>query len=283
MSTEETNCIEEFCQDCTRSCCQSCTDSCTANCQDSCNQACSDACSNACSESCSGATCSCGSSTDTIFLPYLFTLGCALVTSIFLGIFQAFNSQGPIIMTIFGSVILAFNLTGIRIHRPNQQFSCNRMKNISRNSLSTKFGWFSINHSHHPPHLITAGHEFQFKKKFFCTGCYGILLGTAISIILGSVYLINGFDQQIISLIPLILPLTFLPITLRYLLPFKFPSNFKLIANSLLPIGCSLMLVYSDILFQNWVFNMSCVFLILTAAFLRSLVAQRRNNQKKII
>ncbi len=275
MSTEENTCAEECCQDCTRSFCESCTESCEENCQESCNQACSDACSNACSD----ATCTCGSTTENAIFPIAFALGSALFTAVLVGILQAFDSHGPILVTLFGSTFLAFNLSGIQITKSNRAYSCYRKNSLRVDSFSTRIGRLSIKHSHHPVHLIKSGHEFQIKNKYFCTGCYGILVGTIISVAFASYYLLYGLETYWVGIIIGILPFCFLPIILRYTLPYQIPSSLKFVANSLLPIGCSLLLLCTDLLFQNWSFNMVCVLLILTGAFLRGVIGQKTNRE----
>ncbi|PWI48086.1 hypothetical protein CEE45_08660 [Candidatus Heimdallarchaeota archaeon B3_Heim] len=138
----------------------------------------------------------------------------------------------------------------------------------------------SINHSHHPIHLIKSGHEFRFRGKYFCTGCYGILIGTIISVIIGISYIVNGFNTLWGEAVLLLIPLCFIPIILRYKLSYKFPSSAKLLANCLLPIGSCLSLIYTDFLYHNWILNVLVVLLIITAAFLRGVIAQKDNKLK---
>ena len=56
----------------------------------------------------------------------------------------------------------------------------------------------------------------------------------------------------------------------------------KLLVNCLLPIGSCLSLIYTDFLYHNWILNVLVVLLIITAAFLRGVIAQKDNKLKSI-
>jgi hypothetical protein len=176
--------------------------------------------------------------------------------------------------------ILAVSLSGIRLNSPYGKTTCNALSNRSTSLFTTKIGRISFNHSHHSPSLIEAGHEFQIKNKYFCTGCYGLLVGSIISVVIGTIYILNGIHTTWVSILPFIVPLCFIPIMFRYLLPYKIPSSMKLIANSLLPIGCCLLLIYTDVLFYNWAYNVFIVLLIISAAYLRGIIAQIDNKER---
>ncbi|MHA2139800.1 MAG: hypothetical protein ACW98G_18100 [Candidatus Hodarchaeales archaeon] len=280
MSSSENTCCQGCADSFSQSCGESCTASCEENCQESCNEACSDACSSACSNACSNATCTCGSTTEIAIFPLLLAFGGTILSSIVLGVLQAFDSHGPILITLFGSTILAVSLSGIRLNSPYGKTTCNALSNRSTSLFTTKIGRISFNHSHHSPSLIEAGHEFQIKNKYFCTGCYGLLVGSIISVVIGTIYILNGIHTTWVSILPFIVPLCFIPIMFRYLLPYKIPSSMKLIANSLLPIGCCLLLIYTDVLFYNWAYNVFIVLLIISAAYLRGIIAQIDNKER---
>ena len=271
MSSSEDNCAQNCCNNCTESFCQSCTESCSESCETSCENACNQACQNACAN----ATCTCGSDTTTELIMFISTLILPLIGAIILGIFHAFDSRSPIFLTLLGSSVLAINLTGIQIGRKHSYSSCNVRNNSEIRRYKTYFGRLVINHSHHPRHLILRGHEFKLKNKYFCTGCYGILIGTLFSIIITSFYLIYGFDSTIAGWFVILAPFCFLPILFRYSLDYEFPTYLRLIANSLLPLGGCLLLIGVDVLYQNWHLNVMIVLLIVFSAYFRGFVVRK--------
>ncbi|MHA2318739.1 MAG: hypothetical protein ACXAC6_13405 [Candidatus Hodarchaeales archaeon] len=273
MSSSEDNCVQECCNDCTASFCQSCSDSCSENCEESCGNA----CNTACQDSCSSVNCSCGSESTTGIITLIFTLILPLISAITLGIFQAFESQGPIFLTLLGSSILAINLSGFQINRKNVSSVCKLQENQVSSKFVSKFGKFQIKHSHHSHVLITRGHEFNLKNKYFCTGCYGILTGTIISIFLTIFYLVNGLSPSLAGWVIFISPICFIPIILRYSVKYKFPTPLRFLANALLPIGGCLLLIGMDALYTNWGLNVLIVTFIVFSAYLRGFIVRKEN------
>lgn len=300
MSSSDSNCIEECCQDCFQSMCdsciencttrceescqnctQSCTDSCSNSCSDSCSQSCgqscSNSCNNSCSSSCSSSSCCSSSSSLKMIAPFFPLTICELLIVAFIGLLQSFNPLGPIFLTIFGSVFLSISLSGINTTDHSRKRLCSLGKNNGNLITSTHFGKIVINHSHHPLHLIQSGHEFQIGSRSFCTGCYGILIGTIISIFFSIFYVVFQVPSQISSLCLFLVPICILPILIRYFIVKNASTPFRLVSNALLPIGCCFLLISIDSLFHEWIVNELVVLLIIFAALLRSYLAKKDN------
>ena len=275
MSSSENNCIETACYNCMEPICTSCSDQCSENCQTNCQNACSDACSNACSQACSNITCRCGGSeTTSMLLGAIFNAIFPLIGGLLLGLIQAFDPSGPLVLTVIGSGILTISLTGVNLMNFQTRSRCNFQ---SDKQYSTRIGFIIVNHSHHPLEKIREGHEFKLKDKYFCTGCYGLLSGTLLAIALSVLYLVYGVPSQIIPPIALLVPICFVPIILRY----KFvnqPSFFlRFVSNGLLPLGCCLMLLIMDAIFHSWSINLTVIVLIVLTAYFRGMIAKRDN------
>lgn len=261
---------EQSCRDCTQPICDSCTQSCNEQCNQMCQDSCNQMCQNACSSSSSSFK------VLSLFLPMAFVqLLCVLI----IGVIQSFNPLGPIYLTIFGSFILSINLSGINIANSHKTSSCSIKNNSTKFITSSRLGKVVINHSHHPLHLIKTGHEFKIGSRYFCTGCYGILAGTIISIIISLIYVSSNFTAQSAIILFLLSPICLIPILVRYLLLKRPSTSFRFISNTLLPISCCFLLISVDNLFNYWVLNELVVLLIISASILRSFLAQRDNKK----
>ncbi len=189
-----------------------------------------------------------------------------------LGFLQNFDSKGPLYLTLIGSCILAISLSGIRIKRNIHERSCKSLKKSFNNYGTTTLGWFTFVHSHHCLKERVAGHEFKIGDKYFCTGCFGILIGTVISIVFAiTTYFIIGLNSSFHPIFILIIPFCFIPIILRYTLFPEMKSPIRLLSNILLPIGCCLLFFVFENTFHNWFVNVSLILVCITIAFLRGM------------
>lgn len=285
--------INQIESNCGQDCSDSCSTSCNESLNESCNQAFSENCLNTCQqEECQLACCQvaccavcassggsgdCGTFTCSIMpsgiiLPLLGSIFLALVGTIILGFFQAFDSKGPLYITLIGSGFLAVGLSGVRLSNKQHQ-TCKGTNKEIKSALSTKLGLFKINHSHHPKQLRENGHEFKIgHNKYFCTGCYGLLIGTIISIIIALLYIGFGINEFMLSILVIMTPLCFVPIIIRYFIIKNVKTPIKLLSNSLLPVGCCFLFLIMENQFQNWTINVGLVLLTITAAFLRGLL-----------
>ena len=178
-----------------------------------------------------------------------------------------FESKGPIILTLVGSLSLIIILSNIRIdkHSSYEQIISSR---------ESRWKCFIIFHSHHDIEECKSGKELKIRNKYFCAGCYGILTGTFISLFLGLNYLMNDSYQNIMFVLIFITPLCFVPIILRYTIFINMNSINKFFANLLIPIGCYLMLFISDNAYKSPIINGGIMFIILIVGYLR-IVASR--------
>lgn len=190
-----------------------------------------------------------------------------MITSPFLLLLSSllFNSKGPIILCLLGAILLAIRFTGI-------QFMNDNTKEMP-SWMVTRFGSFVIVHCHHNKELCEKGKEFKFKGKYFCTGCYGLCLGTVISIIIIILYLIYGLSSVMIVPLICLIPFLLIPIILRYLIFIHMKSSLRFLSNTFFPIGLVLLLSVIDRLLKNWIINSIFVFSLIGIAYLRWKIA----------
>jgi hypothetical protein len=252
---------------CGDSCGQSCGDSCSESCNQSCNDACNQACSNFCNSFFQNA-CNCGSTTTASEIYPLFATSISVgAINIIYGLLNGFNAKTPLLLTLIGSIILAISLTGFRGFNRKQL-----SHKYEKNSYILIFNRILFLHSHHCQDDIMRGKEFKIRTKYYCTGCYGLLFGTIISVIGATLYL--GFQNIAlpIEILISVLPLFFIPIMLRYTVFKNMRSTIRFLSNALLPIGCFLLFIISDVVFNDWLINSFLVMLTLLIALLRGYI-----------
>ncbi len=188
-----------------------------------------------------------------------------------------FGAKGPVILTFLGAFALFANLLNIGLEPESFQ---NISKLPKTSSIMSHKGPLIIYHSHHSQEERLDGKEFRIGYKYFCTGCYGILLGTSIAIVLIFFHLINGISKNLSLILILSVPLWFIPIILRYTLYTDMKTIPCFLSNMFLPIGCSVLLVFTDLAFQSWILNVLVVILIEVVVCLRGFVSVRKENRK---
>jgi hypothetical protein len=268
--------IEQSCQNITDSCSQQCSEQCETNfescMEDACNQVLTQTCSSCC------ANIACGSQTPvpSIIMPLFGGLLIISFITIILGLLQNFNPDGPLYLTLFGSSFLAVSLTGIQFNTGKNSKS--KQYPTLPNSGITRYKCFVFIHSHHNPLERAKGHEFNIGNKYFCTGCYGILIGTIISIAFALIYAAFGLNSEILPIVIFITSLCFLPILYRYFLSLELTTSLRLLSNILLPIGCSFLFMLIDHLYHNWLLNLCLILLTVSMAFVRGRVSRNLLN-----
>lgn len=188
---------------------------------------------------------------------------------------MAFGSKGPVILTLLGSLVLFASLSGIGLKPQSFQNIAGLPKT---STIVSHWGPLIVYHSHHGPEARLRGKEFRIGHKFFCIGCYGGLLGTSIAIVLMGFYLANGIGQTLGLILILTLPVWFIPIILRYTLFLDMKTIPRLLSNMLPPVGCSVLLILADSVFQSWILNGVVVVLIDLVAYLRGFASKREEN-----
>ena len=257
---------------CNCNCGESCSQSCSESCSRSCNEACNESCSNCCSATCSNCcqqSCRCTSTSSEAQTLFVIN-STVLFVNIAVGFINGFNSHTPIFLTLMGSILLEMSLTGFRGY-----YKKDSLNQYEKNSYHIFLGRFLFLHSHHCETDILKGKEFRFMDRYYCTGCYGLLFGTMISIGIFIVYLFwpNFFIFSEISIF--FIPFFFLPIVLRYSIVKNMGSLYRVFSNAFLPIGCSVLFIIMDNFYASWLFNSLIVIFILLVAVLRGIISVR--------
>lgn len=112
------------------------------------------------------------------------------------------------------------------------------------------FYYFLIKTQHHPNCECYKAHEFNFKGKRVCSGCYGTILGILIGILLISDFLIFNFLHSYISnwVVYFVLGSFLIQITfIKYIFEVNLFNNsfFRMILNISFPIGLNLIILSS--------------------------------------
>ncbi|MFX1254788.1 MAG: hypothetical protein ACFFCZ_24465 [Promethearchaeota archaeon] len=196
-----------------------------------------------------------------------------------LGVLQAFDPKGPLFLGILTGSVLAVSFTGIRFKTRTCQGNCDSVRERVCDSVKTTWGRLTFVHSHHKPHLREANHEFKIGHKYFCTGCYGTLIGTTIVLLLMSAYVLFGLTADLAFLVRLAIPICFIPIALRYAVFKQMRTPLRLLSNILFPIGGGLLLVLCDYTFHSWILNVGVVLLIVVIVFVRMNVSAKENKE----
>ncbi|MFX0063636.1 MAG: hypothetical protein ACFFC7_15810 [Candidatus Hermodarchaeota archaeon] len=263
-----------------RCCCPPCWDETMQECASGCGQlfAC-------CCPCCWPFICQSTTGSSVILSPFLSSIvlsiasvAFTLVTVFILGILQAFNPKGPFFLIMLAGTVLAVGLTGISVNTGTCKKNCELVKENVCNSMKTTWGRLTFVHSHHKPHLREAGHEFKIGNKYFCTGCYGTLIGTTIVLILMSAYVLFGLTADLAFLVTLAIPFCLIPITLRYAVFKQMRTPLRLLFNILLPIGAGLLFILCDYTFHSWFVNVGMVLLIVVISVFRVIASAKENS-----
>ena len=282
-------CNESDCNTCntgTQNCltCGSNSAVCCGNCSSGSSKCCSSSSSSCCS---SGSSSRCCSSRATGYFSTIVSILSSILFVIFsslsIGVFQSFNSKGPLLLTYIGSIFLSLMLSGARVSLKETNTVCSSINKENAKVISSKIGRITFYHSHHPVELRESNHEFKFRGKYFCTGCYGILAGTLLSLLISSYYLLFDFEIYYIGWIGMLAIIFLLPIVLRYIVFKNMRTWFRFLANMLLPISFCLILIYVDKLYQNWFLNILVIILVILGAYVRSYVSIKENSSRKTL
>ena len=286
-NSECNQCCDSYTDSCTS--CSTCTTGCSGDCEScsSCGDGCSESssscgsCGDGCSSSSMSSSC-CSSSSILSTIALVGTLISTVIGVFLVGLLQNFDSQSPILIIICGSVFLSFSLSGIRFDHPDiedRKYKCNSLKNTFSKERVTKFWRFNIIHSHHREEQRGLTHELRIGNKYFCTGCYGTLLGAIISILITICYLYFGTEKTFVPFIALLIPMFFIPIILKYTIFTHMKPAYRLISNALLPIGFCTLAILLDITYQSWFINALLILLVIIVAYIRAIVARVDNNK----
>ena len=132
-------------------------------------------------------------------------------------------------------------------------------------------------HSHHANLLRKRGKEFRIGRRHFCTGCYGLLLGTLAGDALAIVHLVHGVEPGFFGTGVWFLPLFFVPIVLRYAWAPRLPAPFRFLANAGLALGCWLILLVGNDLWKSAPINALLLAIVVGIGFWRAGAPAREN------
>jgi hypothetical protein len=165
----------------------------------------------------------------------------AAIAAIFLLVIIIFDNQSSKVTNnerlLVGSLFIIISLGGIySAFRPGRLKRLFLKTNDKKTTIKTKS---IINIAgHHPVCKPFKNHSFQYKDSVFCSGCYGLAIGSIIALITICMYLYSNIKLSIdYSIILLIAGFTFLVINYIETIWYHNTLLFHLVSNSLLIIG----------------------------------------------
>lgn len=165
-----------------------------------------------------------------------------------------FRSVGPILVACLASAALILRCTGVR-------YFTGGVVPVSSAGIS-RFGRWTIVHSHHCPRQRNAAHEFRFGEKYFCAGCSGLALGTLVSLMIPVAYLLHALDDHTLSTLLILAPVCFLPTVVRCIAPDEIRAHWRFVAYGLLPIGSWIFIIGVETRYQSWQLNVLTLLVI---------------------
>lgn len=169
------------------------------------------------------------------------------------------GSKGPLAVACAASLILIVRSIGLRLNISNLRFV------PMAAALVTQLGPFAIYHSHHDESRHRKLHEFSFRGKLFCAGCYGMAIGTFLGLMLPLTHFFIQLNDNVYSVLALLAPLFFLPTIFRCFGWLSSSAVSRFIGYGLLPLGSWIILVQMDRCFQNTIVNLVALGLIVVA------------------
>lgn len=157
------------------------------------------------------------------------------------------GATGPIFVAYLASLVLVWRSLGLRF--------------VDQNCLAvahpgiTRCWRVTVIHSHHDPSGRSGDREVKIGRKYFCVGCYALALGTSLSLLLPTFYLIGVIGMETLLVLLALAPVCFVP-TIRRLMTTRATSAFgRFVSYGLLPIGTWIVLIGADAAFHHWFLN----------------------------
>ena len=175
------------------------------------------------------------------------------------------GSKGPLYITFIVSVLIGINSAGLRYTRMRMPYISSR--------LATKLGGLAIYHSHHMMENYK-GHEIYLKGKYFCSRCYGLVIGIILSLIIFMSYLIHPFNEIILIVPVIITALLIIPLFFWFRVQDKLETFTRFISGLFSPIIVWIVLIYIDYRYVSWILNsltLAFVFILCTTICLHKL------------
>lgn len=170
------------------------------------------------------------------------------------------GAKGPLIAACLASLLLVIRSIGFHPLPLNRRF----MPMVS--ASVTLLGPFPFYHSHCHKRQGRGRHEFAFRGKFLCAGCYGMAIGTILGLMLAFSYFFVELSDSFYIILTVLAPPCFAPTILRCL---KGEGTLnavqRFLSYGLLPIGSWIILVLMDRCFHNTLLNLTALGLIVVA------------------
>lgn len=188
------------------------------------------------------------------------SLGTICLTSLLLaGMSFWMGAKGPLIAGSLASLLLIVRSIGFRPMPSNQRFVPMVAASV------TLLGPFALYHSHYHKKQGRGRHEFTFRGKFLCAGCYGIALGTLLGLTLAFTYFFIELRDSFYIVLTVVAPLCFVPTILRCFGWRPSSAVQRFLSYGLLPIGSWIILILLDRWFHNILVNLAALGLIVVA------------------
>jgi uncharacterized membrane protein len=158
-----------------------------------------------------------------------------------------FGDKGTLVVAYLASLALIVRSCGIRFRRDN-------LVAAAKPGVSL-LGRLMIIHCHHPPAAKRDQHAFLIRGKYLCAGCYGLALGTMVSLVMPTVCLARSFKVEIPAILSAAAPFCFLPGVVRCTTQMKIGALFRFVSYGLLPIGTWIIILTVHARFHSWLLN----------------------------
>jgi hypothetical protein len=117
-------------------------------------------------------------------------------------------------------------------------------------------------HCHHHPAEKDDRHAFLIRGKYYCAGCYGLALGSTVSLLMPTIFLARATEVKIPAILSLAVPFCFLPTVLRCTTEMKIGALFRFVSYGLLPIGSWILILSVHVHFHSWLLNILVLMLV---------------------
>jgi hypothetical protein len=164
------------------------------------------------------------------------------------------GATGPVVVAYVASLVLILRTSGV-------VYSQQKYSSVARAGIS-RYGRLVVIHSHHDPTKRSSGHEFKIRGKYFCAGCYGLALGTSLSLVLPTLYLTGALKGETLTVALVLAPVCFVPTILRGTTSRTISALGRFVSYGLLQVGSWIVIVSSDALLHDWLLNVFVLGLI---------------------
>jgi hypothetical protein len=180
-----------------------------------------------------------------------------------------FGAKGTIFVAYLVSLALIIRSIGLK-------YSRRKYLAVAKQSVS-RLGRLVVIHSHHNLDGQSFHHTFFIRGKYFCAGCHGLALGTLLSLILPTAFLIRAIEGHALAILLASAPICFLPTILRCLTQIEISALFRFVSYCLLPIGSWIVIVTVHAWCHSWLLNVLILGLVVLGWNAGGFYLQKRN------